>query len=143
MAKKSKTGAVGIKLRITRGLPVAATMNCADNSGARICSLSLSWVSEDVLIDSQPAPLEMLSWPPAKKVMTRSERNFTPLSSSDKEEHGEDPTELISTAKIMLVLSLTIKAKQKAALSLAQSPNKHQNSGPRFHPTPVRSFDCL
>lgn len=35
MAKKSKTGAVGIKLRITRGLPVAATMNCADNSGAK------------------------------------------------------------------------------------------------------------
>lgn len=35
MAKKSKTGAVGIKLRITRGLPVAATLNCADNSGAK------------------------------------------------------------------------------------------------------------
>ncbi len=35
MAKKSKTGAVGVKLRITRGLPVAATMNCADNSGAK------------------------------------------------------------------------------------------------------------
>ena len=35
MAKKSKTGAVGVKLRITRGLPVAATLNCADNSGAK------------------------------------------------------------------------------------------------------------
>ena len=35
MAKKTKSGAVGIKLRITRGLPVAATMNCADNSGAK------------------------------------------------------------------------------------------------------------
>ena len=35
MAKKSKTGSVGIKLRITRGLPVAATLNCADNSGAK------------------------------------------------------------------------------------------------------------
>lgn len=35
MAKKSKTGAVGVKLRITRGLPVAATINCADNSGAK------------------------------------------------------------------------------------------------------------
>jgi large subunit ribosomal protein L23e len=35
MAKKSKTGAVGIKLRITRGCPVACTLNCADNSGAK------------------------------------------------------------------------------------------------------------
>jgi len=35
MVKKTKTGAVGIKLRITRGLPVAATLNCADNSGAK------------------------------------------------------------------------------------------------------------
>ena len=35
MAKKSQTGAVGVKLRVTRGLPVAATLNCADNSGAK------------------------------------------------------------------------------------------------------------
>ena len=35
MAKKSTTGAVGVKLRVTRGLPVAATLNCADNSGAK------------------------------------------------------------------------------------------------------------
>ena len=35
MAKKTKTGAVGVKLRITRGLPVAGTINCADNSGAK------------------------------------------------------------------------------------------------------------
>ena len=35
MAKKTSTGAVGVKLRITRGLPVAATLNCADNSGAK------------------------------------------------------------------------------------------------------------
>jgi large subunit ribosomal protein L23e len=35
MAKKTKTGAVGVKLRITRGCPVAATLNCADNSGAK------------------------------------------------------------------------------------------------------------
>ncbi len=35
MAKKSKTGAVGVKLRITKGLPVAAVLNCADNSRAK------------------------------------------------------------------------------------------------------------
>jgi large subunit ribosomal protein L23e len=35
MAKKSKTGSVGVKLKVTRGLPVAATLNCADNSGAK------------------------------------------------------------------------------------------------------------
>ena len=35
MAKKTKTGAVGVKLRITKSLGVAGTMNCADNSGAK------------------------------------------------------------------------------------------------------------
>jgi large subunit ribosomal protein L23e len=35
MAKESKTVAVGIKLKATRGLPVAATLNCSDNSGAK------------------------------------------------------------------------------------------------------------
>ncbi|KAJ8126739.1 hypothetical protein O1611_g6899 [Lasiodiplodia mahajangana] len=34
MAKLSR-GAPGAKLRMTRGLPVGAIMNCADNSGAR------------------------------------------------------------------------------------------------------------
>ncbi|KAI0440689.1 ribosomal protein L14 domain-containing protein [Xylaria telfairii] len=34
MAKLSR-GAPGAKLRMTKGLPVGAIMNCADNSGAR------------------------------------------------------------------------------------------------------------
>lgn len=29
------TGRVGVKLRVTQGLPVAATLNCADNSGGK------------------------------------------------------------------------------------------------------------
>jgi ribosomal protein L14 len=29
------SGRVGVKLRVTTGLPVAATINCADNSGAK------------------------------------------------------------------------------------------------------------
>ena len=29
------TGKVGVKLRVTSGLPVAATLNCADNSGGK------------------------------------------------------------------------------------------------------------
>jgi large subunit ribosomal protein L23e len=29
------TGKVGVKLRVTTGLPVAATLNCADNSGGK------------------------------------------------------------------------------------------------------------
>jgi hypothetical protein len=124
-------------------LPVAATMNCADNSGAKNLFIIAAWLSEAVLIDSQLALLEMLSCAHAKKVMTRSERNFTQLSSLDKEDHGEDPMELIFIAKIMLVLLLTIKAKQKAALLLVQSLNKHQNFGQRFHLTQVQSFDCL
>ena len=35
MASKRKGGVGGNKFRITLGLPVAATMNCADNSGAK------------------------------------------------------------------------------------------------------------
>ena len=35
MAKKTKSGKVGVKLRITRGMPVAGVLNCADNSGAK------------------------------------------------------------------------------------------------------------
>ena len=35
MATKRKGGVGGNKFRITLGLPVAATMNCADNSGAK------------------------------------------------------------------------------------------------------------
>ncbi len=32
---KAAAGRVGVKLRVTAGLPVAATINCADNSGAK------------------------------------------------------------------------------------------------------------
>ncbi len=35
MATKRKGGVGGNKFRMTLGLPVAATMNCADNSGAK------------------------------------------------------------------------------------------------------------
>lgn len=35
MSTRGRSGAVGSKLRMTLGLPVAAVMNCADNSGAK------------------------------------------------------------------------------------------------------------
>ncbi len=35
MASRGRSGATGTKLRMTLGLPVAAVMNCADNSGAK------------------------------------------------------------------------------------------------------------
>ena len=35
MSKRGRGGRSGTKLRISNGLPVAAVMNCADNSGAR------------------------------------------------------------------------------------------------------------
>ena len=35
MSTRGRSGAVGTKLRMTLGLPVAAVMNCADNSGAK------------------------------------------------------------------------------------------------------------
>eukprot|EP00126_Sphaerothecum_destruens_P000615 Sdes_comp10771_c0_seq2m2443 len=35
MSKRGKTGCTGHKFRLTLGLPVAAVMNCADNSGAK------------------------------------------------------------------------------------------------------------
>ena len=35
MSKRGRSGRSGTKLKISNGLPVAAVMNCADNSGAR------------------------------------------------------------------------------------------------------------
>ena len=35
MSKRARGGRSGIKLRISCGLPVAAVMNCADNTGAK------------------------------------------------------------------------------------------------------------
>merc|ERR1712188_173987 len=35
MSKRGRGGASGNKFRVTLGLPVAALMNCADNSGAK------------------------------------------------------------------------------------------------------------
>merc|ERR1719453_1136691 len=35
MSKRGRGGASGNKFRVTLGLPVAAVMNCADNSGAK------------------------------------------------------------------------------------------------------------
>eukprot|EP01010_Urceolus_cornutus_P001883 NODE_2460_length_534_cov_196.624742_g1955_i0.p2 GENE.NODE_2460_length_534_cov_196.624742_g1955_i0~~NODE_2460_length_534_cov_196.624742_g1955_i0.p2 ORF type:complete len:85 (+),score=2.01 NODE_2460_length_534_cov_196.624742_g1955_i0:58-312(+) len=34
-SKKGRGGAVGIKMRITLGLPVASLLSCADNTGAK------------------------------------------------------------------------------------------------------------
>eukprot|EP00825_Cyclidium_porcatum_P018281 TRINITY_DN2088_c0_g1_i11.p1 TRINITY_DN2088_c0_g1~~TRINITY_DN2088_c0_g1_i11.p1 ORF type:complete len:165 (-),score=31.99 TRINITY_DN2088_c0_g1_i11:231-725(-) len=36
MSKRGRSGQVGIKLRVSLCLPVAATLNCADNSGAKL-----------------------------------------------------------------------------------------------------------
>eukprot|EP00692_Jakoba_bahamiensis_P003632 EC687453.1.p1 GENE.EC687453.1~~EC687453.1.p1 ORF type:complete len:141 (+),score=28.44 EC687453.1:54-476(+) len=35
MSKRGRSGQTGTKFRLTLGLPVAAVLNCADNSGAR------------------------------------------------------------------------------------------------------------
>ena len=36
MSKRGRSGATGIKMRVTLGLPVGARINCADNTGAKI-----------------------------------------------------------------------------------------------------------
>lgn len=36
MSKRGRTGATGIKMRVTLALPVGARINCADNTGAKI-----------------------------------------------------------------------------------------------------------
>jgi large subunit ribosomal protein L23e len=35
MSKRSRGGSAGNKFRMSLGLPVAATVNCADNTGAK------------------------------------------------------------------------------------------------------------
>ncbi|OMJ67926.1 hypothetical protein SteCoe_14251 [Stentor coeruleus] len=36
MSKRGRSGATGIKMRVTLALPVGARINCADNTGAKI-----------------------------------------------------------------------------------------------------------
>ena len=41
MSKRGRGGSSGAKFRISLGLPVAATMNCADNTGESWLSMVL------------------------------------------------------------------------------------------------------
>ena len=100
----------------------------------RTCTSFPSKASEADSIDSQPDPSETLFSPQSKRVSKSSERKSTPLSSSDKEDAGEDRTVLLFTSKTTPESSLTTRDKQRAAPSPVQSPKKLQNSGLRSHP---------
>lgn len=82
----------------------------------RISTLLLPWLLEVVSIDSHQDPLVTSSSAQLKRVTTKSERKFTQQSSSDKEDHGEDPTEPTFIAKTTQALLLTTREKQKVAL---------------------------
>jgi hypothetical protein len=86
--------------------------------------------------DSQLDLSEMFVSVQLKRVSKNSERKFIQQSSSDKEEPGEDLTELSFILKTTLELSLTTKDKQKVALLPVQSPKKLQNYGLKSHLTP-------
>jgi hypothetical protein len=93
--------------------------------------------------DSQLDQSEMSVSVQSKRVSKNSERKFTQLSSSDKEEPGEDPTVLSFISKITPELSSITKDKPKVVPSLAQLLKKLQNSGPRFHHTQDPSSERL
>jgi hypothetical protein len=93
--------------------------------------------------DSQLDPSEMFVSVQSKRVFKNSERKSIQLSSSDKEEPGEDLTELSFTSKTTPELLSIIKDKPKVAPSPVQSPKKLQNSGLKSHPTPDPSFEMI
>jgi hypothetical protein len=109
----------------------------------RTCILFPSKASEEDSIDYPLDLSEMSVSAQSRRVSKSLEKKFTQLSSSDKEEPGEDLMEPSFTSKTTPELSSIIKDKQKAAPSLAQSPRKPQNFGPRSHPTPDPSFEMI
>ena len=101
MAKKSKTGAVGVKLRITRGLPVAATLNCADNSGAKNLYIIAAAAVRGHLNRLPAGSIGDVVLCSVKKVFRNSGRRFTQLLSLGNDALGEDPTVPLFTVRIM------------------------------------------
>jgi large subunit ribosomal protein L23e len=105
MAKKSQTGAVGVKLRVTRGLPVAATLNCADNSGAKNLYI-ISCQGVRGRLNRLPAgSIGDVVLCSVKKGVQKLRKKVHQLSLSDKEELGEDRMELLFTSKTTQVSS--------------------------------------
>jgi hypothetical protein len=95
----------------------------------RTCISFPSKASEEDSID-YPLDLSEMSVSVQSRRESKSlEKKSIQLSSSDKEEPGEDPTELSFTSKTTPELSLTTKDKPKVVPSPVQLPRKHQNFG--------------
>jgi len=107
----------------------------------RICSSLQSRESEAVSTDYPLALSEMFVSAQLKRVCKNSERKFIQLSSSDKEEPGEDLTVLSSTVRTTLESLSTTKEKPRVQPSPALSQKKPPSCGLRLALMLVPSSD--
>merc|ERR1712166_268296 len=101
-------GRSGIKQKISTCLPVAATLNCCDNSGGKalyIVSVTMIGARLNRLPSVNP------SLPQSRKVSQGLERRLCQLSSSDKEKHTEEEKVISSILKTTLLLLSTSEEK--------------------------------
>ncbi|CAM8888880.1 unnamed protein product [Rhodiola kirilowii] len=66
MSKRGRGGSAGNKFRMSLGLPVAATVNCADNTGAKnLYIISVKGIKGRLILTDYRLPaLEIWSWRP-------------------------------------------------------------------------------
>jgi len=102
---------------------------------------SQSKASEAALTDFPLDLSETSSSLHAKREFRNSERKFTPLLSSGRDELGDDQMVLSSTVRTMLPSSLIIKVKRRVAPLLVQSLNRLLSCGLKSVPTQDQSFD--
>merc|ERR1712137_469266 len=111
MSKRGGGASKANKFRMTCGLPVAAVMNCADNSGAKNLYI--------IAVSGWGARLNRLpkagvgDWflPPSRRVSLSSVRRLPLPWWFDNVNHGDEEMALFSTLKIMQVLLLTPRVK--------------------------------
>merc|ERR1711973_807770 len=111
MSKRGRGGKGGGKFHISLALPVAAVMNCADNTGAKsLYVIAVAGIKGRLnrLPAAGSGDLVMAS---VKKGKPELRKRCTPLSSSANLRLSAERTELSSILKITLELSLTTKEK--------------------------------
>merc|ERR1712110_1160881 len=108
MSKRGRGGRNGVKVKISNCLPVAAVMNCADNTGAKNLYM-IACGGTGARLNRMPADQsEIFSSHLSRRVSPSSERKYCKLSSSVRERHTAGEKVTSSTSKTTpLSLSIT------------------------------------
>ncbi|KAK4407265.1 putative inactive histone-lysine N-methyltransferase SUVR2, partial [Sesamum angolense] len=99
MSKRGRGGSAGNKFRMSLGLPVAATVNCADNTGAKNLYI-ISVKGSKGRLNRLPLVSVTWSWPPSRRVSPICVRRSCLPSSSASASRGAERTESTCTSKV-------------------------------------------